>query len=201
MPIDLLAALTAFAFVSSITPGPNNLMLLASGVNFGFSRSLPHMFGVGFGFIFMIVAVGLGVGQVFVAVPQLYLVLKVVSVAYMLWLAWKIARSGPVAKSGEAGAQPMTFSAAALFQWVNPKAWAMALTGVTAYTMPANFLFSLLVMALIFGLVNIPCIACWTGFGVALRTMLQDPARVQVFNVAMALLLVASLYPVLFGGH
>jgi threonine/homoserine/homoserine lactone efflux protein len=198
MPFDLFAALTVFAFVASITPGPNNLMLLASGVNFGFWRTLPHMFGVGLGFVFMIVAVGVGIGQLFAVWPNLYLVLKVLSIGYMLWLAWKIATSGPIGKSAAAGAKPMTFLAAAMFQWVNPKAWVMALYSVTAYTMPASYLFSLGIMALVFGAVNIPSIACWTGFGVGLRSMLQDPARVRVFNVAMAALLVASVVPVIW---
>jgi threonine/homoserine/homoserine lactone efflux protein len=201
MTIEFIAGLVAFAFVTSITPGPNNLMLLASGVNFGFRRSLPHMFGVGFGFVFMIVALGLGVGQIFTAFPALYSVLKWVSIVYMLWLAWQIANAGPVAKDEQSGAEPMTFVAAALFQWVNPKAWAMGLTGVTAYTLPANYWLSLAIMALTFGLINIPSIACWAGFGVALRTFLQDPARVRVFNISMALLLIASLYPVLTGNH
>jgi threonine/homoserine/homoserine lactone efflux protein len=199
MPLDMLAALCVFALVTSITPGPNNLMLMASGVNFGFRRSIPHMLGVGCGFVFMIVAVGLGISQVFAAVPQLYTVLKVVSVVYMLWLAWHIANAGPVEGNGEAGAKPMTFLAAAAFQWVNPKAWAMALTGVAAYTLPANYMVSLLIMALVFGLINIPSIACWTGFGVGMRQMLQDPAKVRIFNVGMAVLLVASLIPVVLG--
>jgi threonine/homoserine/homoserine lactone efflux protein len=199
MPLDMLAALSLFALVTSITPGPNNLMLMASGVNFGFRRSIPHMLGVGCGFVFMIVAVGLGIAQVFAAVPQLYTVLKIVSVVYMLWLAWHIANAGPVEGNVEAGAKPMTFLAAAAFQWVNPKAWAMALTGVAAYTLPGNYMVSLLIMALVFGLINIPSIACWTGFGVGMRQMLQDPSKVRMFNVGMAVLLVASLIPVVLG--
>ena len=188
-----------FAFVASATPGPNNLMLLASGVNFGFQRTIPHMLGVALGFTFMIVAVGLGISQLFAAEPRLYVVLKWVSSAYMLWLAWKIANSGPVATSASAGAAPMTFLHAAMFQWVNPKAWAMALTGAAVYTVPTNYLPSLLVMALVFGLINLPTITCWAAFGVRMRGVLQDPARVRVFNYTMAVLLVASLIPVLFG--
>jgi threonine/homoserine/homoserine lactone efflux protein len=199
MPLQLLAALSLFAFVASITPGPNNIMLLASGVKFGFVRTLPHMFGVGIGFMIMIMAVGLGIDQAFKAFPILYTVLKWVSVVYMVWLAWKIANAGPIKGDASGTEQPMTFLAAALFQWVNPKAWAMILTAVTAYTVPANFLVSLLIMTAIFGAINIPCISCWTGFGVVLRDMLRDPARVKVFNYTMAALLVASLIPVLLG--
>ena len=199
MPFQLLAALSLFAFVASITPGPNNIMLLASGVKFGFVRTLPHMFGVGIGFMIMIMAVGLGIDQAFKAFPVLYTILKWVSVVYMVWLAWKIANAGPVKSDASGAEKPMTFLAAALFQWVNPKAWAMILTSVTAYTVPGNFLISLLIMTAIFGAINIPSIACWTGFGVGLREFLQDPARVRVFNYSMAALLLASLIPVLMG--
>lgn len=199
MTVDLILALSLFAFVASITPGPNNIMLLASGVNFGFARTIPHMLGVNFGFVLMILIVGAGIGQVFAVVPQLYLMLKVISVAYMLWLAWNIATSGPVDKSADSGAKPMTFLAAAAFQWVNPKAWAMILTAVAAYTLPGQFLYSLGVMALVFGFINFPSIACWAGFGVALRDLLRDPARVRIFNYVMAGLLIASLVPVVLG--
>jgi len=200
MPLNMFLALSLFAFVASITPGPNNLMLLASGVNFGFIRTIPHMLGVGFGFVFMILCVGVGIRQLFEAVPQLYLVLKVVSVVYMLWLAWKIANAGPIKTSETgAGAKPMTFLAAAAFQWVNPKAWAMALTADALYTVPAAYMLTLGIMAAVFGAINIPSIACWTGFGVGLRDLLQDSSRVRVFNYAMAALLLASLVPVLMG--
>ena len=198
MTVDLILALSLFAFVASITPGPNNIMLLASGVNFGFARTIPHMLGVNFGFVLMILIVGAGIGQVFAVVPQLYLMLKVISVAYMLWLAWNIATSGPVDKSADSGAKPMTFLAAAAFQWVNPKAWAMILRRWRP-PLPGQFLYSLGVMALVFGFINFPSIACWAGFGVALRDLLRDPARVRIFNYVMAGLLIASLVPVVLG--
>ena len=199
MPLQLLAALSVFAFVASITPGPNNIMLLASGVKFGFVRTVPHMLGVCIGFMIMIVAVGLGIEQAFVAFPVLYTVLKWVSVAYMVWLAWKIANAGPIKGDATGTEKPMTFLAAALFQWVNPKAWAMILTAVTAYTVPTNFLISSLLMTAVFGAMCILSIACWTGFGVGLRDMLKDPVRVRIFNYTMAALLLASLAPVLMG--
>lgn len=202
MPLDLLLALGIFAFVASITPGPNNLMLLASGVNFGFARTIPHMLGVGFGFVFMILCIGFGIGQLFAAFPVLYTVLKVLSVAYMLWLAWKIANAGPI-KAAETGGtvNPMGFWAAAAFQWVNPKAWAMALAAVANFTMPSAYLVSVGIMAAVFGLVNIPSIAVWAGFGAAMSDVLRDPVRVRVFNIAMALALVGSLYPVIMFEH
>lgn len=201
MPMDLLAALAVFAFVASATPGPNNLMLLASGVNFGFWRTIPHMLGVALGFTFMILVVGLGIAQVFAAVPRLYEVLKWVSTAYMLWLAWKIAMSGPVSAQADAAGKPMTFLQAALFQWVNPKGWAMALTGASVYTVPALYLLTLTIVAVVFGVICLPVVMCWASFGARMRGFLQDPARVRLFNIAMAVLLVASLVPVLMFEH
>lgn len=199
MSLQLLLALAGFAFASSVTPGPNNMMLLASGVNFGFGRSIPHMLGVSLGFVAMLVIVGLGLGQIILKSPQVHLVLKAASVAYLGWLAWRIATSGPITAEDATGtARPLSFIGAAMFQWVNPKAWAIALTAVAAYVQPADYLASLLIIAAVFALVNIPSIAIWTGFGVMLRGLLRDPRQVRVFNVAMALLLVASVLPVLF---
>lgn len=197
MPADVLLALAAFAFVTSVTPGPNNMMLMASGVNFGFRRTIPHMLGVALGFVIMVVLVGLGIGQVLQAEPRIYAALKIMGLIYMLWLAWKIANSGPIgggAAHGEAG-QPFSFLQAALFQWVNPKAWAMAITATTAYTDSANYLFSLALLAIVFGIINFPSVGIWTLFGVGLRKFMQDPVKVRVFNVVMALLLVASMVP------
>lgn len=192
-----LAALVLFSFVSSFTPGPNNMMLLASGVNFGWRRTLPHMTGVCLGFTFMVLLIGLGLGKVFVALPALYTLLKLGGAAYLLWLAWKIANSGPVGdERGDAGA-PMTFLQASAFQWVNPKAWMMAVTSIAAYGLTADPLLNALIVALVFGIVNLPCVSAWVLFGVGLRQVLSDPKRVRIFNWIMALLMVASLWPVL----
>ncbi|ABG30664.1 LysE family translocator [Roseobacter denitrificans] len=196
MPYETLSALVVFAFVSSVTPGPNNLMLMASGANFGFSRSVPHMLGIAIGFTLMIVAVGAGLIRLFDAWPPSYTVLKVCSVAYMTWLAWKIARAGP-AKSGEAQGRPMTFLQAAAFQWVNPKAWAMALTALSVYATDATLVaFSL--VALVFGLVNLPSITLWAVLGQQMARILTNPLRLRVFNCTMAALLMASLIPMLW---
>jgi threonine/homoserine/homoserine lactone efflux protein len=132
---DLLLALVGFAVVSSITPGPNNMMLLASGVNFGMRRTMPHMMGVCMGFTLMLVIVGLGLGAVIMTVPLLHTVLKYGSGAYLLWLAWSLATSGGLGGS-QTGARPMRFIEAALFQWINPKAWVMAVTAMAVYTLP-----------------------------------------------------------------
>ncbi len=213
---DLLLALAAFAFVSSITPGPNNLMLMASGANFGVRRTIPHMLGVALGFVLMVALVGIGLVGVFEAYPVSYTLLKVVSVAYLLWLAWRIANSAPpepartaktakTAKTVETvetvetseGGRPMTFVEAALFQWVNPKAWAMALTAVTVYA-PSRSLGAILLVACVFGAVNLPSVGSWAVLGRQMRRVLTNRTRLRVFNAAMALLLVASLLPVVW---
>ena len=199
MTQDLLLALTAFAFVSSITPGPNNLMLMASGTNFGFVRTLPHMLGVGLGFTGMNFLLGLGVVQILNAIPGSILALKIGSTIYLLYLAWKIANAAPPA-GADADApkgEPLTFLQAVLFQWVNPKAWTMALTAIGAYTLPENPLVSLLIVTGVFGAINLPCVSSWTVLGTQLRRLLNDPVRLRIFNVTAAALLVASLYPIL----
>lgn len=191
---ELLAALALFAFVSSITPGPNNTMLMASGANFGFRASIPHMIGVSGGFLLLVVAVGLGLGGLFAAYQELHDVLAVAGGLYLLWLAWKIATSSGLGM-GEAGARPQTFLQAAAFQWVNPKAWAMALGAVTAYAPRDGYVANILVVSVIFTAINLPCVASWTGFGVGLRRFLDRPAVLRAFNVGMALLLALSLLP------
>ncbi len=195
MTYELLTALVAFAFVTSITPGPNNLMLMASGANFGFRRSIPHMLGVGLGFTLMVVLVGAGLVQVFDAYPVSYAVLKIVSVAYLLYLAWKIATAAPP-RAGEKAGNPMTFVQAVLFQWVNPKAWAMALTAVSVYA-PSHTLGAIALVAMVFGAINLPSVSSWTVLGQQMRRLLTNQRRLRAFNIGMAVLLVASLYPVI----
>ena len=196
MTYDIFLALALFAFVSSITPGPNNLMLMASGANFGFRRTIPHMLGVALGFVFMVLMVGVGLVQVFDAFPVSYTVLKVVSVLYLLWLAWKIANAGPAEASGNSGT-PMTFVQAAAFQWVNPKAWAMALTAISAYT-PEQTMTAILLVGVVFGAINLPSVGSWTVLGQQMARFLTNPRRLVAFNWTMAGLLVASLYPVIW---
>lgn len=195
MTLDLLSALAVFAFVSSVTPGPNNLMLMASGANFGFRRTIPHMLGIGIGFTIMIVLVGLGLIGLFDAVPVTYLLLKIAAVVYLLYLAWRIATAGQPA-AGQTAAKPMSFLAAAAFQWVNPKAWAMALTAIAAYA-PDRSLGTILMVAAIFGAINLPTVSSWTVLGQEIRRFLGTPRRLRLFNWTCAALLVASLYPIL----
>lgn len=202
MTYDILLALLGFAFVSSITPGPNNTMLMASGANFGLLRTVPHMLGVGIGFMVMVVLVGMGLMQVFEAFPITHQILRVISVAYLLWLAWKIGTAAPALPEVQEAGRPITFLQAAAFQWVNPKAWTMAVYAITNYATTADGTRSLLsvgLVALVFGLVNIPCVGSWTILGQQMRRFLTSPTRLRVFNGVMAVLLVATLYPVVMG--
>ena len=197
MSAELFTALLGYAFVTSVTPGPNNFMLLASGVNFGFVRSIPHMLGISIGFFVLLVAVGLGLGAVLTAFPALHVALKIVGGAYLLYLAWRIAMSRSMGKDGEAGARPMTFLEAAAFQWVNPKAWVMALTAMAIYTNPERPFLSVLLIGIAFSLVNLPSVSVWAGFGVALRNFLADPVRLKWFNMGMGVLLALTLWPLI----
>jgi Putative threonine efflux protein len=198
MPLDTFLALLTFAFVASMTPGPNNVMLLSSGVNFGVARTVPHMAGVTLGFALMIGLVGLGVAGLFTAWPPARRVLTVVSVVYLLWLAWKIATAAPPSGEVSAGARPLSFLQAAGFQWVNPKGWTAALTANALYA-PGSDLPSVLLVAGAFLIVSVPSVVVWTVLGRGLRNFLQDRVRLRVFNGIMAVTLVATLYPVLFG--
>ena len=196
MTPDLLLALVGFAFVSSVTPGPNNLMLMASGANFGLRRTVPHMLGISLGHAFMVTVVGLGLGQVLHSHPALERAMLVVSVGYLLFLAWKIANAAPPSPRA-AGGRPLTFLQAAAFQWVNPKAWYMALTAVAAYTPDIGVVAGAVFVAGVFACTNLPSIALWAGMGTQLRRVLTDPLRLRAFNWTMAGLLVATLWPIL----
>ena len=196
MSLELLTALVGFAFVSSITPGPNNLMLTASGANFGFRRTIPHMLGISLGHAFMVTMVGLGLGRAFTAYPALQAGLQIVAVGYLLFLAWKIATAAPP-RPGETKGAPFTFLQAAAFQWVNPKAWYMALTAVTQYSPDLPVFWAALFVACVFAVTNFPSITVWTLFGTQLRRLLTRPAWLRAFNWTMAVLLVLTLIPIL----
>ena len=195
MSAALLWGLAVFCFVSSVTPGPNNLMLMTSGVNFGVRRTLPHMLGVALGFVLMVALVGLGLAGLFTRYPALLLGMKWIGAGYMVWLAVKLARAAPI-KAGDAKGRPITFLQAAAFQWINPKAWIMALTAVATYAAPADYTRTVLLVALVFGVTTLPCVALWVVFGTTLRRALQRPAVLHAFNWIMGALLIASLYPV-----
>ncbi len=196
MSADTLLALVLFAFATSITPGPNNMMLFASGVNFGFRRTVPHMLGIGAGFLSLLIGVGMGLGAVLHAYPPAFIALKVAGGLYLLWIAWKIGSSRSMGE-GEAKARPMTFLGAAAFQWVNPKAWVMAVTAMAVYPNPEQYALTVAMVALVFAAVNVPSVSTWAGFGSALREWLAVPVRLKWFNITMAVLLVLSLWPML----
>ena len=201
LTLKVLPALAAFALVSSITPGPNNLMLMASGINFGLRRSIPHLLGVNLGFTLMLLLVGVGLHQIFDVVPGAHVALKILSVLYLVYLALKIAIAAPSdtrAQGGKPAARPMTFVQAVLFQWVNPKAWTMSLTACAAYVPAADALWGLALVAGVFAVINLPSIGVWAIMGVQLRSLFADPRRRRVFNIATAVILIASLYPVFF---
>jgi threonine/homoserine/homoserine lactone efflux protein len=194
MSAENLWAFCVFAFVSSITPGPNNLMLLASGVNFGLRATLPHMLGIAVGFALLLLAVGLGLAALFQQWPLAYAVLKWAGAAYLLYLAWAIARSGsPQAREQ---ARPMGFISAAAFQWVNPKAWIMGVSAFTTY-LPSQSFLNVAQVALLFALINAPCLSCWALMGSRLRRWMAQGQRQRLFNLLMGGLLVLSLWPLL----
>ena len=196
--LDIIMALMLFAFASSISPGPNNLMLMSSGANFGFRKTLPHMFGVGFGFTLMVALVGIGIMQVFDLFPASYLILKWCSVIYLVYLSYKVATSAAPENKDTNKAKPFSFIQAVLFQWVNPKAWTMALTAIGIYA-PERDITSVMIVALVFGAVNLPSISVWVVLGLKIQKMLSSVKRLRIFNAVMATSLLASLYPVLVG--
>ncbi|EGA64266.1 LysE family translocator [Vibrio brasiliensis] len=192
MEFEQLSALILFAFVSTFTPGPNNIMLMTSGANVGYLRTLPHMCGIAFGFAFMVLLVGLGLSSVFEAYPAAHHVLKYVSLLYLGYLALKIALSGRA--SAVEDFKPMSFLGAASFQWVNPKGWSMALSSVTLYSNGGSWL-ELLIISSTFLIVNFPSGTFWILAGRELQRWLTSNIRVRSFNVTMAALLVASTLP------
>ncbi len=188
-------AIVLFAVATCVSPGPNNVMLMSSGVNFGIDRTMRHVVGINIGFPLMLIAIGLGAGVVFRAYPQLHTGLQVAGVAYMLYLAWRIATTPAVNLDDKSG-RPLGVVHAAMFQLVNPKSWVMCIGAVLAYATPSDtYLAQVLLIALIFFVFGTPCSLVWVLFGHFLKRFLNRPNMLRTFNVAMALLLVASLIP------
>jgi threonine/homoserine/homoserine lactone efflux protein len=196
MSYEALLALSVYAFVTSITPGPSNFMLLASGANFGFARTVPQVLGITIGFKLLLLGVGFGLGAALVAFPTLHIALKIAGGAYLLYLAWRIGTARALGKDG-AAAQPLTFIQSAAFQWINPKAWVVAVTAMAVYASPDQPLLSVVLISIAFALVNLPSVSVWAAFGIALRAFLSDPVRLKWFNIAMGVLLAATLWPLL----
>ena len=197
MSHQLLLAFIVFAIVMFFTPGPNNIMLLTSGLNFGFRRTLPHLAGVVFGFAFMIAVSGIGLGAVFTAYPLLQTILKYAGAAYLVYLAMAIALSGPPTPGEAERRRPMTFFGAALFQWINVKGWVMVIGTITAYAAIASYPWNILLQVALSLLIGWVACAAWVLCGTSLQSLVKSPVVVRAFNIVMALLLLASLYPVL----
>ena len=196
MSQSLLTAFVLFALVMCFTPGPNNIMLLSSAVTYGFRRTVPHIAGITIGFAFMVGAVGLGLGTVFVAYPVLESILKYAGAAYLIYLAVAIAMAGPAKPGQDNQRGPMTFWGAAVFQWVNVKGWVMVIGTITAYAAIAGFPLNIAIQTGVTLLMGAASTVTWALFGTALRPLLSSERTVRIFNVVMALLLLASLYPV-----
>lgn len=198
--MDMFLPLMSFAFVSSITPGPNNIMLTSSGIWFGFQRSVPHMLGITFGFGVLLALCAFGIGALVIAVPGLTFILKLLGSAYLLYLAWQL-RDMRVAGGAGAAARPMSFWGAAAFQFANPKAWVMAITGASAF-MPMlhnrPVWLAILLYCFIFCAINLPCVSVWAGAGAVLRRYLDQPLWRTVFAATMVLLTLYSALAIWF---
>lgn len=188
--------MAAYAAAMTFTPGPNNIMLATSGVNFGFLRTIRHMLGVTAGFAALLIGCAIGLGLLFAALPALYFVLKILGASYLLWLAYRVFTASP-SDDGRAGAQPLTFWEAALFQWVNPKGLIAALSAVTIYVRPGHEMADFLLLLGVFTLSAAGAAMTWAAFGVGLRRFLRNPRHARIFNGSMALLLIGSIVPML----
>jgi threonine/homoserine/homoserine lactone efflux protein len=196
MSHSLLIAFVLFATVMFFTPGPNNIMLLSSGLTYGFRPTIPHIAGITFGFAFMVGAVGLGLGTIFITFPVLQTILKYAGVVYLIYLAATIALSGPVSADQDNRRGPMTFWGAAMFQWINAKGWVMVIGTITAYAAIAAYPWNIAIQVGLSLLLGILSCTAWALFGTALRPVLTSRRAVRAFNIIMAVLLLASLYPV-----
>jgi threonine/homoserine/homoserine lactone efflux protein len=193
--MELYFAIWLFALSTTITPGPNNIMIMASGVNFGIRRSIPHLLGVCFGFPPMVISLGLGFNHVLSMYPIIHESIKVIGVLYLLYLAWLIANSSPSSLDSDI-AKPISFIKAALFQWLNPKAWVMAIGAISAYTsITSNIFMQILYIALVFFIVAFPCLCVWLFFGTTLKKYLTNIKHQKMFNKVMASILVLSVVP------
>ncbi len=193
-PITLLISIFVFSFATSITPGPNNIMLLSSGLTFGYKKTIPHMLGVVIGFPLMALLVGLGLGKIFESYPAILTILKIVGTVYLLWLAWKIANSTPSLNENANNSTPLKFMPIVLFQWVNPKNWIKIITAMSVYVNSAeNALSQILVITIVFLATVIVSANTWTLGGVALKRFIKNKKAIRVFNISMATLLILSI--------
>ncbi len=197
--LTMIISITSFALASTMTPGPNNIMLLSSGLTFGYKRTIPHALGINFGFPVMVICVGLGVGKLFEVFPFVYTVLKVVGISYLFWMAWHIANTKGSPATQNKNDKPFTFFQAALFQWVNPKAWVVAITSTAAFITDHQIAFiQVMTIACIFFFCGILSTNSWSLGGVMLKKFIQNERFVKIFNITMAILIVGSILPFVF---
>ena len=196
LSFDLLASIAAFAFVMSITPGPNNVIALTSGLNFGLRRSIPFCNGVALGFPVMLAILAMGFKAVLLTAPWLFDLIRVAGILYLLWMAWHIATAGGIDNGAESRSAPVTFLQGCLLQWVNPKAWTIAIGALAAYAVPDNFWPSIIAICGLFAIIAWPSTIVWALFGDFVKRWLSTPTRLRIFNVTMALMLIASLTPI-----
>jgi len=194
MPFATMIPLAIFCLVATITPGPNNMMLLSSGATYGFRRTSPHIIGIAVGSAIMSTLLGFSIANVASRLPGFYTTLHIVSSLYLLWLAWRIARSDGL-REVKAGGRPLRVVDAAIFQWVNPKAWAIALGALAGFARPAHLVGDITVIVLVRTFVGLPSLSLWAGFGLVLKRYLKSPVALRAFNIGMASLLVLSLLP------
>ncbi|MBV9548741.1 MAG: LysE family translocator [Alphaproteobacteria bacterium] len=197
MPSAALLSLCWLAFIGSVTPGPNNIMLAASGVNFGIRASVPQMAGIFVGIVVVTLASGFGLGAIFSAYPLVRDLMRLAGFAYVVWLAWRIAIAGSL--GGGDLPHPMRFSTSLSIQPLNLKLWMTAIAVVALYVRPGHTVADTLTVAAAFSLLNLPCMVLWAGCGALLREALKLPGRVRVFNLIMAAALLASVVPLLWG--
>jgi threonine/homoserine/homoserine lactone efflux protein len=182
----------------AFTPGPNNILVASSGVNFGFRATIPHILGITFGFPLLNLLVGLGLAKVFIAIPSVHLAFKYISIVYLVYLAWRIATASEV-KAANGASKPLTFLHAVAFQWVNVKAWITTISAVTTYTVVDSTLpWQISAIAAMSIGVSFASASCWTLFGHFLRTYLHTDSHRRWFNYSMAALLLVSIIPVLW---
>ena len=189
---ELTFALISFYFVMFVTPGPNNVMLFASGVKYGFKKTIPHIFGIPLGHFFQISLISMGLGFVFQTYPIAQQILKVLGCLYLFFLAYRMFGSLSIKESKETG-RPLRFYEAALFQILNPKAWVVAITAVSVFfPKDESFLTGLLFLAGIAPLVNLPSISIWVLFGSSIRAFISNPKVKKIVEIVLAILLVAT---------
>lgn len=197
MSINVLLPLMLFCFTTSITPGPNNIMIMSSGLRFGVVKSIPHYLGICLGFNIMVFLVGLGLGKVFDIIPVLHAMLKYIGASYMLYLSYKIIKSNGGFGEKDTKSIPLRFFEAVLFQWVNPKAWIMAIGVFSTYSLQnGNMFYQSAIIAFIFFIIGIPCIGFWLISGVFIRKYLSHPKAYKYFNYITGTLLALSVITV-----